>query len=170
MSETRTRIATHIRAKPGVHFSGLVRDLDLAPGQVQYHLRRLRSDGGIVAEDLVGQTHYYTDDYDQWEREAIALLRRERTREIILTLLDAGPRTPATVADRLGIARSTLAHHVDNLVAHDLVAKRRDDGGRVTLAATRPEATARLLREVDPSPSDRMVDRFTQLLDDLLAE
>ncbi|MGM0397617.1 MAG: winged helix-turn-helix transcriptional regulator, partial [Halobacteriota archaeon] len=38
MVETRTRIAEAVRTQPGIHFNGLVRSLDLATGQVQYHL------------------------------------------------------------------------------------------------------------------------------------
>ena len=44
-TDTRERIAAHVEHNPGVHFSELVRDLDLAPGQVQYHLRRLDASG-----------------------------------------------------------------------------------------------------------------------------
>jgi predicted transcriptional regulator len=59
MSETRKRIARHIQTTPGVHFNKLVRELDLAPGQVQYHLKRLLSTESVVEERLYGQTHYY---------------------------------------------------------------------------------------------------------------
>ncbi|WP_136716843.1 winged helix-turn-helix transcriptional regulator [Halorientalis salina] len=170
MSETRQRIADRVERDPGIHFSALVRDLDLGRGQVQYHLRRLRTADAVLAEELYGRTHYYPDAFDDWERGALALLRRETAREVVLWLLANGPDRPATVADDLGIARSTLEWHLDNLVERDLVEKRRDEGDRVTLAATRPDATARLLGEVDASVPDRLVDRFARLVDSLLEE
>jgi hypothetical protein len=40
----------------------------------------------------------------------------------------------------------------------------------VTLVAAEPTETARLLEEITPSLSDRMIDRFTRLIDNLLAE
>ncbi|WP_132058704.1 winged helix-turn-helix transcriptional regulator [Halorussus amylolyticus] len=167
MSETRRAIAAHVRANPGVHFSGVVRGLDLAPGQVQYHLRRLGKEGEVVAEELRGRTHYYPPEYDDWERAALATFRRETARDVLAHLLDVGEAAPAELADELELARSTVEWHLDSLVAHDLVDKRRENN-RVRLALARPEATADLLGEITPSLPERMVDRFTRLVDDFV--
>ena len=58
MSNQRVRIATRISDTPGIHFSELVRELDLASGQVQYHIRRLCKEGRIVQQHVYGQIHY----------------------------------------------------------------------------------------------------------------
>lgn len=170
MSETRARIAEHVRAHPGVHFSGIERALDLAPGQVQYHLRRLREGGSIDAEAVYGRTHYYPSGVDAWDRRALALLRRETARDVVAVLLDGGPARPGAVTASLDIARSTLEWHVDRLVESDLVEKRRDERNRVTLALTREADVVRLLRDADPTLLGRLVDRFARLVDRLLAE
>jgi predicted transcriptional regulator len=168
MSDTRTSIVEYVRAHPGVHFNALVSALDLAPGQVQYHLRRLQDGGAVVRHRLYGRTHYFGPEYDEWERAALALVRRETARDVLASLLERGPGRPGAVADDLDVARSTLEWHLDHLVEQGLVEKRRDDRGRVTLVAARPEKTERLLREVTPSLPDRFVDRFTRLFDRLL--
>lgn len=170
MSETRTRIETFVRNNPGTHFNDLVRSLDLAPGQVQYHVRRLLKGGDLTREAMYGQTHYYPPTVGSWERGALALFRRETARDVIGYLLADGASRPATVAANLDIARSTLEWHVDHLVEQDLVTKERDAGNRVTLTLTRPGETADLLADVSPSLPDRFVDRFTRLVDGLLAE
>lgn len=170
MSETRTRIADYVRAHPGVHFSGLVRRLELGPGQVQYHLRRLREEGTVVVEDLYGRSHYYPPEYDAWERAALALLRRETAGDVVAYLLESGPTDPSTVADELDVARSTLEWHLDRLTARGLVDKRRDERNRVTLVVARPADTVALLRDADPTLRERLVDRFTRLVDRFLAE
>jgi predicted transcriptional regulator len=170
MSDTRERLAAHVRAHPGTHFSGLVRALDLAPGQVQYHLRRLDRRDRVVAEAVGDRTHYYPPGYDGWERRALALLRRETAGDIVGVLLADGTARPGAVADELDVARSTLEWHLDGLVEHDVVAKRRDHRNHVELALVRPEATVDLLREADPTLGERLVDRFGRLLDRLLAE
>ncbi|MFB6298539.1 MAG: winged helix-turn-helix transcriptional regulator, partial [Salinirussus sp.] len=167
MSEQRERIHEYVADRPGVHFNGIVRALDLAPGQVQYHVRKLRRAGELVEEPLYGRTHYYTPGYGAWERGALAVLRRETARDVLLTLIDDGPSPPAAVADEVGIARSTLEWHLDHLVEQELVVKRRDANGRVTLVVTEPEETLRLFGLVEPSLPDRLVDRFTRLVDDL---
>ncbi|MFB6170385.1 MAG: winged helix-turn-helix transcriptional regulator [Haloarculaceae archaeon] len=170
MTHQRDRIHDHIDTHPGAHFNALTRALDLAPGQVQYHLKKLRRRGEVVEEHLYGRTHYYTPGYDEWERGAIAVLRRETARDVLFALLERGPARPGAVADDLGIARSTLEWHLDHLVERGLVEKRRDTNNHVTLAVTRPTETVRLLDDITPSLSDRMLDRFTRLVDALLAE
>jgi predicted transcriptional regulator len=170
MSDTRELIANHIRAYPGVHFNQMVRALDLAPGQIQHHLKTLLSQPSFVEEPLYGRTHYFPSDYDPWQRRTLALLRRETTRDIVGVLLTDGPASPGTVAEELDIARSTLEWHLDRLVEQQVVVKQRDQHNRVTLTLERPEALASLLRDADPTLLARMTDRFTRLVDRLLTE
>ena len=133
---TRERIAAHVAREPGVHFNELVRALDLAPGQTQYHLDRL----DLTADEWFGRTHYYPPGYNEWERAALALLRRETAADIVSVLL------------------------ADGLV------KTRPDRGRTLLWVPEPERTARLVDRADPSLPERLVDRFTRLVDALLEE
>lgn len=169
MTDTRTTIANSIQAHPGIHFNELVRSLDLAPGQVQYHLKKLQSNDAVIAESLYGRTHYYPSEYAPWERQALALLRRETAGDIVAYLLVNGPTAPATVSDELDIARSTLEWHLDRLIEHGLVTKQRDQYNHISLAVDNAEQTIELLREADPSLRERLVDRFTRLVDRLLS-
>jgi predicted transcriptional regulator len=169
MTDTRQQIQAHVGANAGVHFNELVRESACAPGQVQYHVRRLREDGRLVRQEFYGRTHYYPPEYDEWERAALALFRRETAREIVVYLIEHEPAAPGDVADALEIARSTLEYHLDRLVDRDLVEKRYDDRNRVRLELANPEATGRLLTTVTPTVPDRLVDRFTRLVDELLA-
>jgi predicted transcriptional regulator len=67
MTETRTRIELQIRRNPGIHFNELVRSVDFAPGQIQYHVHRLLDDDSVAEEQLYGKTHYYSKTFDPWE-------------------------------------------------------------------------------------------------------
>lgn len=165
MSGQRDRIRRHVESNPGVHFSRLARELDLATGQVQYHLKKLRRAEAVVAEPLYGRTHYYTPEYGPWERGALAVVRRETARDALCHLVEHGPSAPDAVAMALDVARSTLEWHLGHLTEQGLVEKRRDDDGRVTLVLARPTDTAELLRQVEPSLPERLVDRFTRLVD-----
>ncbi|MBP1985649.1 winged helix-turn-helix transcriptional regulator [Halolamina salifodinae] len=168
MNETRERLLDHVRDHPGRHASALGREFDLATGQRQYHLRRLRRDGAVVADERHGRTHYFTPGYDDRERERLALARRETSRAALAALLAAGETPAATLAERLDVARSTLSYHVDRLRDAGLIAERRDERGRVHLSLADPGATRSLLATVEPSTPDRLVDRFTRLVDELL--
>lgn len=168
MTETRATIATAIERHPGVHFNGLVRHLDMAPGQVQYHLRRLHSDDSVVVEKLYGRTHYYPPGYDSWERRACGLLRRETAGDIVAYLLANGPTAPADIAADLDLARSTVSWHLDRLEEQDVVGKRGADPNATHVVLERPTETVQLLRAVDPSLREKLVGRFTRLVDQLL--
>lgn len=168
MNETRERINQRIQSQPGIHFNELVRVLDLAPGQVQYHLKRLCSAESVVEKRLYGRTHYYPPEYGPWERSVLSLLRRETAGDIVAVLGERGTTQPQTVIEDLDIARSTLEWHLDHLTEQEVVIKQRDEHNRVTLALARPTETAQLLEAVTSSTPERMVDRFTRLIDRLL--
>lgn len=168
--DTRTRIRACVEAHPGVHFNGLIRRLDVATGQLQYHLRHLVDHDVLVCETYYGQTHYYPPETNPSHRGILALARRETSREILFDLLEHGPARPADVADRLGIARSTLQWHLDRLVEQGVVGKRTDTHNRLTLVVARRDETLHLLETIEPSLSERMVDRFERLFDSFVAE
>lgn len=165
---TRERVLAHVRAHPGVHVNALGRQLDLASGQVQYHLRRLRERDAVVADERYGRTHYFPPGYSASERRTLALARRETARDLLFLLLEREEPTAGDLTERLDIARSTLSYHADRLAAADLVEKRRGEDGRVRFSLTDPEETLRLLETIQPSLPDRLLDRFTRLVDDLL--
>ena len=167
MSATRSRIRDCIYEEPGIHFNDISRRLDIATGQTQYHLRKLRRAGELNRESIAGRTHYYPPTYSDWERRAIALLRRETTREIVLFLLRNGDVPPAEIADQLDLARSTVEWHLSHLVDNGMASKDQTDAGMVVRLTDEPDLY-RLLREIKPRLLDRVADRFTRLTDRLL--
>lgn len=169
MSDTREAVRAHVDRHPGVHFRAIVRQLELAPGQAQYHLRQLREADRVVCEEYGGRTHFFAPDHDATARRQLAVLRRETARDVVLALAATAPARPGAVADDLGVARSTLEWHLDRLVAEGLVEKRRS-AGRVELALADPDLVGRRLEAVGPSVPERLVDRFTRLVDGLLCE
>jgi predicted transcriptional regulator len=170
MSDTRERIRKHVRASPGIHFNALVRNSEFAPGQIQYHLRRLLKAGELTDERLYGRTHYYPPEHDPWERRTLALVRRETAREVLAYLLANKGAKPASVAGKMDIARSTLEWQLDRLEEQGIVRKEKDDRNRVRLYVSQPDRLATLLAETTHSLPDRFTDRFMRLVDDLFEE
>lgn len=164
---TRERVLDLVAAEPGIHFNGVVRRLDITPGQAQYHLRRLARTDAVHPEPRYGRTHYFPPEVEEPERHAIAVLRRETARDVAMVVLVDGPLPPGAVASELGIARSTLEHHLDHLTAAGILRKRRDDAGRVTLHVPDPDALEHHLDVVTPTVTDRLVDRFQRLVDSI---
>lgn len=165
MPDTRTQIRRHVRDTPGVHFNQVGRDLDIATGQVQYHLRRLVRNDELAVERIGGRTHYFEPSFDPWERRALAFLRRETLREILVRVHADGPKRPKTLASDLDLARSTISWHVSTLAENGIIEK--SDNRPMTLTLNRPDRTAELIEIVSPSLPDRLVDRFVRTVDEL---
>ena len=165
MLDTRARVRQHVRDTPGVHFNRVGRELDIATGQAQYHLRQLVRDGEVDVERIEGRTHYFDPAFDPWERRTLAFLRRETAREIIVRLHADGAVRPKTLTSELDLARSTVSWHTSTLVDNGIVEK--SDDRPMTLSLSRPDRTADLLDEVSPSLPDRIVDRFIRTVDSL---
>lgn len=167
MTDTRTQVRTHVEANPGTHFNDIRRNLDIATGQTQYHLRRLLRDDSLQRKEVSGRTHYFPHGYSECEQRAIALLRRETTRELVVVLLDEADAHPDELADEVGIVRSTVEWHLSNLVEAGLATKTYE-GRSVSVSLSQPDLLRELLVEIDPHLPDRLVDRFTRLVDSLL--
>lgn len=165
MNDTRKRISEHVRSNPGVHFSGIVRDLDVATGQAQYHLRRLVRGGDLDSESLFGRTHYYQPTYDAWERRALALLRRETSRELIALALREETVLATEATDELDVARSTVAWHLSNLEDAGVVETHYVEHGRLAFEVVEPDRIRELLGAVSPTLYEQLVDRFDRLVD-----
>jgi len=172
MTETapRDEIAECVERNPGIHFNELVRSVSLATGQVQYHMYSLIEDGVVDGTELYGRKHYYPDGYPEEERGAVALLRRETAREIVVHLIENGESHPDEIAESLGIARSTLEWHLGRLEEQSLVEKERGPDNRVTVSPVDEGRTVEMLSDISPSVSDRLVDRFVTMVDRMLEE
>jgi len=101
VSNIQSQIRDCIDRDPGIHFNAISRELDIATGQTQYHLRKLTGAGKLEKESISGRTHYFPPTFSAWERSTIALLRRETTREIVMYLLRQQPAPPAKIASNL---------------------------------------------------------------------
>lgn len=169
MNETRQRILDHVSANPGVHFNAIVRDLEVATGQAQYHLHRLVRRGDVEDESLFGRTHYYRPEFEPWERRVLSLLRRETSRHIVAMALREGTVEAAVVATELDVARSTVSWHLSNLEEAGMIETAYTDDGRLAFELVDPERTRHLLDLVSPSTTDSLLDRFDRLVDDALS-
>lgn len=168
MSRTRARIRRKVETSPGIHFNGLVRELDLAPGQVQYHLRRLHRTGHVETMSAYGRTHAFPHGTDSSEQLALALLHRETPRAIVEYVLDHGPLADRELAEALGLARSTLCYHRERLVDAGLLEQTRTGNGLTAVAVADDDATASMLARTRPTLPSRLAGRFERLVDELM--
>lgn len=79
------------------------------------------------------------------------------------------PAGRAAVVETLDITRGSLGRHLDHLTEQGLVARHRNERDRVRLVPERPASPLRLLAATEPPLRDRMIHRFTRLVDRVLS-
>lgn len=168
MTDHRQELRSIVDEEPGIHFNELVRTLDASPDKVQRLVDEVTG-SELVRDDFHGKAHFYSAEFDEWEREALALLRRETSREVITSIIDHGTAAPSVIVDDVGIARSTLEWHCERLEGAKLIEKHWQSG-RVTYEPTNQDRLESLLTKVEPNVRDTWIDRTERLFDHVLEE
>jgi predicted transcriptional regulator len=157
---TRREIYETVAAAPGIHFSGLKRRLDAETGLVQYHLRELERGGVLESEHHRGRRRVYVAGrHDERERTALAALRAETARRLVVALLEEAPARNGDLAATVDVTPATVSWHLDRLEGEGVVetvsGKRHS---RYALAA--PERIADILWRHGDSFEDPAVERW----------
>jgi DNA-binding transcriptional ArsR family regulator len=159
---------------PGLHQREIARRLDLGASHAEYHLHQLAKAGLLKAEEKGGYKRYFVaveptrpvpeGAVAREDRPWVGVLRQERPLEVVAHLLQEGPTQMSPLADRVGIATSTLSHHVDKLEDAGIVERYREGNQRYVRLTDR-ERLVRVLLQHEP-PAD-LVDGFEDLWDDI---
>ncbi|MES2154968.1 MAG: winged helix-turn-helix transcriptional regulator [bacterium] len=132
MTESRhgTLIAL-IGAYPGLHLRELARQGGLSEALAGYHVRRML-DAGVVEAHMDGNHLRLFATAGKGlrdeDRRVLAMMRQRLPLAIILHLLEVRSATHGTMAERLGIAKSTLSYHVAKLTEAGIIVQ--DGDGR----------------------------------------
>jgi predicted transcriptional regulator len=112
----RKRLTEYIRRNPGVHFRKISRDLDLAIGQLDFHLNALVKGEVLVKDSSTSNARYFVrDKFTRDERKTLSILRREIPRGIVLFLRENPASTPHTILGSFNITHATLSYHLKRL-------------------------------------------------------
>lgn len=122
----RQAIVDAATEEPGVHFQALVRRLSVGRGTLEHHLQRLLTNGYLVEQTGGGYTCYFlAGQLDRRLMAAAAALKAPVARRLLEAVLDDPGSSGRHMAQRLGIAPSTVSHHVQRLQSAGLIEKQR---------------------------------------------
>lgn len=160
---SRREIYHRIEETPGVHFSGLLDELDYAQGTVQYHLHQLAEEDLITVSEDGKYTRYYpAGDFEAADRAVMNALRRTYSRRVLAYLLAEGALTTTELAERLEKSPSTVSWHLSGLHDAGLVTKERH-GTAVEYSLVDPDRARYLYTVYRGSFTDQLVDRLLDL-------
>lgn len=146
--ETRREILQALEDDPGQTTADLASDLGVHYETARHHLDLLVEFGHAVRRrDGQALRHFPNHGALQPEEMTLAAKIRDPTRrEVLETLVRRGPTTTSRLADRIGVAKSTVSHHLGELADAGIVDRERD--GRSVLYGLETGVEERLLKLV----------------------
>jgi predicted transcriptional regulator len=123
-NENRQRIILAVHTEPGIHYNALLRECDLQPGQLQWHLKIL-TEYSILQQKRWGRylMFFLTPSLTQNQKTHLKhpVLKSETT-QIVFTLIQNNPGIqPSLIAKKLELNRNTIKYHTDKLIENGLV-------------------------------------------------
>lgn len=154
----RKRIYDFVRINPGAHFRQIQRVLDLAVGQLDFHLNALVKGEVLVKQIESGNARFYVrDKFSGSEKTALSVLRRRIPRNIVLYLLENGESTPGDMLEDFSISNGTLSYHLGRLEKADVLIVRAE-GRKRHYSLKEPDVMEMLLVMFRSSLLDQVVD------------
>jgi predicted transcriptional regulator len=115
-NENRSKIIDLILDSPGIHFNELLRETELSPGNLVWHLDVLET-YHIIGKKNVGQYLVYFPlyDYNPMSNIDIKLAKSDTTLRI-LNLIEENPGTYGSkIANKLDLDHKTVKYHIEKL-------------------------------------------------------
>jgi predicted transcriptional regulator len=130
LDPTQRRILGFIASHPGVHLREICRELGLAMGAVQYHVRRLERDGRISSLRRGLYKFFYPANlFGARQRDVLSVLSLDRPRELLLNIIEHPGSTQEALAGATNVSQPTVSWHLKRLI--DLRIVDRHQEGRV---------------------------------------
>lgn len=121
LNETRANIFEVVTENPGITFGAITRELNLAPGECQYHIRVLEREGYIKSK----RTGKYTRFYLMGQKASEVSKIQE---EIILTIKENEGFSQTEIAQELGTSKQVVNYNIKPLVKNGFVLEIKENG------------------------------------------
>lgn len=131
-NQTRAAIYETVTKTPGVYYAKLASKMGITEETVRYHSRILASEGLVEIQKIRGRQRLYPVSITNEDLRLAAALADSAAADVLGEINSQEPTTCTALADDLGCALSTIAHHIDRLEEDGLVVRKRD-GSAVTI-------------------------------------
>ena len=122
-NQNRNNILNFIYANPGTTIARVTESQQLERATVRYHLYKLESEGKIVFRKMGKFSRLFRNSrtYSDEEQKVIAHLQNQRSRSILLLVLDEPGITNQELTERLGIEKSAIHWHMEKFIGDGLI-------------------------------------------------
>jgi predicted transcriptional regulator len=127
LQPNKDRIYQYIANNPGSHLRKISKDLDLAMGDTQHHLKTLEKTDLIKSRRIGVFRRYYTVSiYGERLESLLAILRQEVPRDIIVFLIENPGASQAVIARHKGFSAPTINWHMSRLIEIGLISSHKE--------------------------------------------
>ena len=121
LNETRANIFEVVSDNPGITFGAITRELNLAPGECQYHIRVLEREGYLKSKRTGKYTRYYLVGQKASEVSKIQ-------EEIILTIKENEGFSQTEIAEEIGTSKQVVNYNIKPLLKNGFVLEIKENG------------------------------------------
>ncbi len=159
--ETRKKIYTSIKNRPGIYLRELERETSFTIGQLTYHLSILVK-ANLIKEENAGRfRRFYPLGLNVYEIKILSLLRRPNLRKIIILVLESKRITNKELSEKMSLSPATISWYVQDLKDVNLI-HNEIKGNEIFYSLKDEDEIIKVLIAYKESFLDKMVDRFIE--------
>ena len=131
-NQNRQTIFKYILDNPGTTTVEISRNLGMNRGTLSHHLMMLEKQNRVIPYKTRGRVHYFLNEstYGEKEKVALAALKNDKHKRIILEILNCEQITHEKLAEKIGVSVPTINWHIRHLKEQGII--RADTDGRYT--------------------------------------
>jgi predicted transcriptional regulator len=164
-ADTRVLLLKQIEQTPGIRYRELLRLTGFVNGVLTYHLAALENANVIKVDRGLRITRYYPINISEKESAILKFVRHQPIRQIVLFILEHDMSTFNEIVDHTGKAPSTVSSHLKRLKEAGIVSVRYGECHLYRLVER--DVVAEVLLKYKASFVDKIVDNYTQMLEEL---
>jgi predicted transcriptional regulator len=167
-SGTRKKIYDYIQEHPGSHLREIGRNLDLAIGDIQYHLNVLEKTGHVVSKRMgIYKRFYPSKIFGEKQKDIMGTLSQETPRKILLLLLQKPGASHGEIARFAKVSAPTATWHMKRLIDDGLVEAHREGQSMKYYVTGSASDIEKVMKSYHPMFWEKWADRFAEVWLDL---
>ena len=166
--DLRKDIYNYIYENPGIRYRELIRLAGISNGVLTYHLGKLEKSGDIRVERQSNNrvTRYFIVEIPKKDSDVIGYIRGKVVRSIVFFVLKNEFCTFNEIVDHIEKAPSTISWHIKRLKEAGILST-NNGSNRYLYSIVDRETVNRVLLEYKESFTDRIVENYTDMVEEL---
>lgn len=165
-TDAKELLLKHIEQMPGLRYRELLRLTGFVNGVLTYHLSALEKANTIKVDRQSRATRYYPANISDSHSSILRFIRHEPIRKILVFILEHDMCTFQEIVEHTGKAPSTVSTHLKRLKEANIISVRRGEYLQL-YQVVKGELVAEVISKYLPSFVDKVVDNYTEMLDEL---